>query len=132
MNFNPHHIAFTVNNLEESIKWYQEKLGFELIHKYEKEIKFALLRLDQVKIEIFDFGNETSPLPNYRKGLMIDLKTVGTKHLAIEVSELDTFVGELRYKNVEFENEIDEASFGGRFIFLKDINGILIELYSNK
>lgn len=128
-----HHIAFTVNNLKESIQWYQRKLGFELVHKYKKDgMEFALIKLGQVKIELFNFGKQTKPLPNYRKELMNDLHTIGTKHLCLETENLDKTISDLKKKDVEFVTKIDNASFGGRYIFFKDCNGILIELYSSK
>ena len=133
MNFKTHHVALTVNNLEESIKWYREKLGFEVIHRYKKDrMEFVLLKLNEVRIELFNFGSETKPLPEYRKGLTDDLQTVGVKHLCLEVENLSDMIVRLKQKGVEFVTEIDSAAFGGEFIFIKDCNGILIELYSAK
>jgi len=131
MTFKSHHTAFTVNNLEESISWYQDKLGFKIIYEYKKgNMEFALLKLDSVKIELFSFVDGTKPIPNYRKKLMDDLHVAGTKHLCIEVEKLDEAVEKLKEKKVEFVTEVDSAAFGGHYIFFKDINGILIELYS--
>lgn len=129
MKFKPHHIAFTVGNLEESIAWYKEKLGFEIVHKYFKNgWQIALMKLDDVQIELFGF-DKTNPLPEHSKDLMSDLHTVGTKHLCIEVEDLNEIIQDLKAKGVEFVTEIDTASFGGRYTFFKDCNGILIELY---
>lgn len=130
MKFKPHHIAFTVSNTEESINWYQDKLGFEVIHKYNKHsMEITQLKLDDVRLELFCYGKDTKPLPDYRKTLMDDLHVIGTKHLCIEVDDLDDTIKELQSKGVKFATEIDTAGFGGRYIFFKDCNGILIELY---
>lgn len=130
MNFKPHHIAFTVNNIDESLDWYQSKLGFSLIHKYEKHgMEIALLKLNDTRIELFSYGVNTKPLPDYRKHLMDDLHIVGTKHLCIEVQSLEETIKDLKERRVEFVTEIDTASFGGRYVFFKDCNGILLELY---
>lgn len=130
MNVRPHHVALTVKNTEESIRRYQDKLGFQIIHKYNKNgMEIILLKLGAIRIELFCFGKNTKPLPDYRKNLMDDLHVVGTKHLCIEVENLDKTVSELKQKRVEFATEVDIAGFGGRYIFLKDCNGILIELY---
>lgn len=52
MKFKPHHVAFTIKNTEESIQWYQDKLGFQVIHRYNKNgMEITLLKLDAVKIE---------------------------------------------------------------------------------
>lgn len=130
MKFKLGHIAFTVKNTEDSIKWYKDKLGFQVVHKYNKlGMEITLLKLGNVRIELFCFGKNTKPMPRYRNDLMGDLHVVGTKHLCIEVESLDESIGELRQKGVEFTTEVDVAGFGGKYIFFKDCNGILIELY---
>lgn len=133
MKFKTHHVAFTVNNLEEAISWYKEKLGFEIIYRYKKDdMEFVLLELDEVKIELFNFGTETKPIPEYREALTEDIHVVGTKHLCIEVENLENAIKDFKNKDIEFVTEIDTAAFGGRYIFFKDCNGILIELYSSE
>ncbi len=130
MNFRPHHTALTVYSSEKSVQWYQEKLGFEVIHKYNKNgMEITHLKLGDVRLELFYFGEDTKPLPDDKKDLMDDLRVVGTKHLCIEVDNLDDTIKELQSKGVEFATKTDTAGFGGRYIFLKDCNGILIELY---
>lgn len=130
MKSKPHHAAFTVKNAEESMNWYKEKLGFEVIHRYDRHgMEITQLKLDEVRIELFCYKEETKPLPAYRKKLMDDLHVIGTKHLCIEVEDLDLMIKELKGKGVEFATELDTAGFGGRYIFIKDCNGILIELY---
>ena len=130
MYFKLHHVALTVNNIDESIEWYKNKLGFNLIHRYEKHgMEIAHLKLGDVRIELFNYGDNTKSLPDYRKELMDDLHVIGTKHLCIEVDDLDKTIIKLKEKGVEFIREIDTAGFGGRYIFIKDCNSILIELY---
>lgn len=106
MNFRPHHIALTVYSSEKSIQWYQEKLGFKVIHKYNKHgMEITHLKLGDVRLELFCFGKDTKPLPDDRKDLMNDLRVVGTKHLCIEVDNLDGAIKELQSKGVEFATE---------------------------
>ncbi len=129
MKFKYHHTALTVNNIEDTIKWYKDNLGFSVTHEYEMYGgKKAILLLDEIRIELFDFGKANKPLPDYRKELMEDLHTIGTKHLSIEVDDLKQTVSSLKNKGVEVR-DIAEAGFGGTFTFIKDCNGILIELY---
>lgn len=129
MIFTPHHVAFTVTDIEESVEWYKEKLGFKTTHRYNKMgSDRAILELDQVRLELFSFGKDTKPLPDYRKDLLDDLHVQGIKHLCIEVDDLDRLIKSLNKKGVE-TRKVDTAGFGGRFTFIKDCNGILIELY---
>lgn len=128
MIFKPHHTAFTVTDLEESIDWYQKILGFAVVKRHEmKEGAFVLMQREDVFIELFHFDN-TKPLPQSRQELMSDLHEVGTKHLCIEVDDLGNLVDELKEKGIE-SMPIDTAAFGGKFTFIKDCNGILIEFY---
>ncbi|MEK7186413.1 MAG: VOC family protein [Patescibacteria group bacterium] len=132
MNFKPHHIAFTVDDIVESTKWYSEKLGFQTVHNYERNgMQIALLKQGDFKIELFHFPDNTSPLPEADKNLMKNLHTIGTKHICLEVDDLDTTIIELKEKRVEFATEIDTAGFGGRYVFIKDCNDILIEIYQS-
>lgn len=130
MHFKPHHVALTVKNTDESIQWYQEKLGFEVTHKYNKHgMEITQLKLDAVRLELFCYGESTKPLPEDRKDLMDDLHVMGTKHLCIEVENIEEIIEQLKAKDVLFTRELDTAGFGGRYIFFKDCNEILIELY---
>jgi methylmalonyl-CoA epimerase len=126
----PHHVALTVNDIQESTKWYSDKLGFQTKHNYDKNgMQIALLELNGFRIELFHFPNNTKPLHEEDKNLMDSLHIIGTKHLCLEVDNLDDTIKELGKKGVEFSTETDTVSFGGKYIFIKDCNGILIELY---
>lgn len=129
MKCKPHHTALTVKNTDETIAWYQEKLGFTVTHRYNKHgMEITIMELDDVRLEIFCYTDETQPLPDYREDLMEDLHVMGTKHLSIQVEDIDSLVKDLKNKGVEFVMDIDNAGFGGRYTFFKDCNGILIEL----
>jgi len=133
MKLTPHHIAITVHNMSVSVAWYEKMFGFEVEHTYHKDgIYMVLLKKDTVRIELFHFDHATNELPSYRSELMSDLHTIGTKHIAFLVEDLDASVKELKSKGADFVIEIDTAGFGGKYIFLKDCNGVLIELYSSQ
>lgn len=124
-----HHVAFTVNNLDESITWYKEKLGFTLVNKFIRPVRStALLKKDDVQIELFGITGGPKPLPLHRSDLLEDLNYVGTKHLCIQVNDMKKTIIQLQKKGVEFVTKPDSASFGGQFVFFKDCNNILIEL----
>jgi methylmalonyl-CoA/ethylmalonyl-CoA epimerase len=130
MNIKIHHVALTVTDLEKSIKWYQEKLGFTVVTHFKRPARdTVLLQRDTARIELFGIHKGLKPLPKYREDLYEDISVVGTKHVCLEVDDLDATVAQLKAKGVDFVMDADNASFGGRFIFFKDCNGILIELY---
>ena len=130
MTFTPHHVALTVNDIDESVQWYQQKLDFKLIHRYKKHgMEIVHLQLGDVRIELFNYGEKTKSLPDYKHNLMDDLHVVGTKHLCIQVDNLEATIKSFKEKGVQFATDLDTAAFGGRYIFFKDCNNILIELY---
>ncbi len=58
----------------------------------------------------------------------------GLKHIAFAVDDVEQAVAILQERGVEFATKIGIVpdSEGERFAFLKDNNGILIELYQRK
>lgn len=134
--YQPHHVAFTVHDLDEAIGWYKDIFGFEVAHRHKDKggsMQIALLNVgDGFNLELFHFPNNTKDLPEYRKDLMADLKTIGTKHLCLQVEDLDAEVESLRAKGISFSGEKDSAFFGGSYMFLKDPSGNLIELCEAK
>ena len=125
-----HHIALTVADIDASIKWYEDIFGFKLLHRYSKlNSEIAHIVLNDIRIELFNYAVATKPLPADRADLLTDLKTVGIKHFCLAVDNLEKTTEDLKSKGVMFATEIDTAGFGGKYVFLKDCNDILIELY---
>lgn len=130
MNVKFHHVALTVKDVERSSKWYGDIFGFKIINRYNNnDLQLIMLKLGDVRIELISFGKNTEKLPMFKSDLMQDLHTVGTKHLCIKVENIDETIRNLKAKEVHFVTEIDTAAFGGRYIFFKDCDNILIELY---
>ena len=123
-----HHVAITVNNINESLRWYEDKLGCAFIKRYDDaKMHMALMSFGKFYIELFQLDN-SKPLPKYRKELMSDLTVVGTKHICLGVDDIDKTMNMLGTKGVEFTTEPDTSFYGSRYVFFKDCNGILIEL----
>lgn len=124
------HISLSVNSIEDTIKWYSEKLGFTLLDEYQNDtMQIARIQLDSVVFELIKILPDSQPLPDYRKTLETDLKVIGTKHVCLEVPDLSKILPLLQSNGIEIIGETDSAYFGGKYIFFKDCNGILIELY---
>ena len=124
-----HHGAVTVSDMEKSVAWYQENLGFVTKDEFRNdEMHIVLLQAGEARLELFVL-KEGKVLPDYRKSLLTDLGTVGTKHLAFQVTNIEKMVDKLKEKGVEIESEVDTAAFGGKYAFIKDTDGNLIELF---
>lgn len=125
----PHHFAISVYSLEETVKWYGEKLGFQLVKKFEVQELNTIgvwLKLGDIHIEIFETKN-SAPLPEYSRHPANDLKVQGLKHLAFTMDDIEVFAKQLKSLGVEFFEEpviVDDI----KRAFIKDNNGMAIEL----
>jgi catechol 2,3-dioxygenase-like lactoylglutathione lyase family enzyme len=70
-----------------------------------------------------------SDIPESTHDVMTDLHVIGTKHVCFETENLEQTVDRLKQNGIDFVTKADTAAIGGKYIFLKDCNGILIELY---
>lgn len=127
----PHHFCLSVPDFEESILWYEEKLGFKTVRRWEFpefRTRFAYLELNGYRVEVTAREGSTQVL-NPRRGPTDDLQTQGVKHVGLAVDDLDKAVAELKRRGVEvvWEPRFDERS-GVKLSFIKDNNGNGIEL----
>ncbi|HKP47390.1 MAG TPA: VOC family protein [Pyrinomonadaceae bacterium] len=96
-----------VNNLEESIAFYTELLGFELIrHSPESEPPMATLKAGGLKISLAQ-NLETM----LRRGRGVSF--------FLGVADVDALYDELKRKVDQIQKPVDEG-WGGRFITLED------------
>jgi methylmalonyl-CoA/ethylmalonyl-CoA epimerase len=122
-----HHGGVSVPDLEASIRWYREVLGFEVEHRFEipkARAKVAMLRRGALRMELFEV-EDGKPLPEDRRIPDRDLQTHGNKHVCFGVQSVDAAEQELRAKGVDIV-------FVGRVmqppnIFMRDNSGNLIE-----
>ncbi|MCU0499768.1 MAG: VOC family protein [Anaerolineae bacterium] len=135
MELKAHHFAISVDDLEATLQWYQQKLGFTITHRMDFPDwrgRGAFARLGAIQIEIFQFDVH-APMPPERFTVEGDLRVVGLKHFAFEVEDLDAAIAELTGRGVEFATPIGHVpnTNGDRYAMFKDNNGILIELYQS-
>lgn len=124
----PLHVGISVKNMEESMKWYQEMLGFETVSsQYMPPLKSTVtfMRHGDFEIELFEH-DETIEVPKERLMPNSDIQTQGTKHICFAHEDVAAFLGELKEKGVEvvLGPQIMEGEVMG---FIHDPNGVLIE-----
>ena len=121
-----HHIAITINNLEESVNFYTNILGFELVKKFERKdvgAKAVFIKLENFQIELWQFEDikeNSNPLN--------DIKVRGIRHIAFEVDNLKETISKLKNKGLEFSEPKLGAS-GHYYSFTEDPNGVALEFY---
>ena len=123
-----HHGGISVPDLEASVRWYAEVLGFEVEKRFEIApipAKVAMLRRGDLRVELFEVPG-AKPLPEERRQPNLDVKTHGNKHLAFAINDLDAAERELRRRGADIVF-VGRFEFGSN-IFLRDNAGNLIEL----
>ena len=126
--FNFNHVTISVDNLEDTLIFYK-KFGFELFKEYHDEnVDIVMLKLGNMILEIFHY-QEKVQLPEHSKDLGIDLKTIGNKHFGLGVKDIivaKKFVEDNKLCNKEIT--ITKGRLGKPYFFIKDPNGILMEI----
>lgn len=127
------HIGIAVNNLEETLKVYQEVLGLEL-HGVEvveeQKVKVAFLPIGDTEIELLEATAPDSPIAKF-----IEAKGQGVQHIAFKVDNIEKALEDMKAKGMRLIDEKPRYGAGGaRIAFLhpKSTNGVLIELSERK
>lgn len=120
-----HHIAIICSDYQKSKHFYTEVLGLEIIREvFRKErlsFKLDLALNDVYVIELFSFPNPPARVSRP--------EACGMRHLAFEVSSLETAIKRLETYNTKTEPiRIDEFT-QKRFTFFEDPDKLPIELY---
>ncbi len=123
------HTGISVNNMEESLEWYAKNLGFELVKEdgYVPPLgaKICFIEKDGYQIELFEY-DDPKPIPEDRLTPNSDLQTIGTKHLALAVDDMDAVKEDFLKDGVDIAHEVGMGA--DRVMFIRDCNGVLIEL----
>ena len=126
----PDHAGLSVGDLEASIAWYQDMLGFELVRvveipEAEDAGRVALIRHGDFVLELFCLP-KAAPLPEERRYPTADILTQGVKHVAYAVADLDALMVDLKGKGVDLVWDI-AVHDGDRCAFVRDNTGNLVE-----
>jgi methylmalonyl-CoA/ethylmalonyl-CoA epimerase len=127
------HIGIAVNNLEESIKFYEDVLGLKLHGTEtvaEQKVKVAFLPIGDTEVELLEATEPDSPIAKF-----IEAKGQGVQHIAFKVDNIEAALEEMRAKGIRLIDEKPRYGAGGAkiaFLHPKSTNGVLIELCERK
>jgi catechol 2,3-dioxygenase-like lactoylglutathione lyase family enzyme len=127
------HVGIVVQNLENSIAWYQQHLGFELLTQYDIPIaRVAFIARGDLRLELFE-TQDASPMPVEREQAATNLKIGGINHFALAVDDLDDAVATLTAAGVEIVSPPRDVpdGRGDRFAFIRDNERMLIEIFQS-
>ena len=125
----PHHAGIYVPDIESSIAWYQDKLGFTVAKRLTIEVipaRVVFLKRGDYYIELFEATGAKSK-PQTRR--TPDQNTLGLKHITFAVENVSKVVGILKQRGVEIVRDVGRIE-GKEMAFISDNAGNLIELVS--
>lgn len=128
--FLPHHIAISVTDLELSKAFY-EKLGFAEVMRWQAEdgsLTIVQMKLDGMLLEMFCYTSSKEGGVKERT-LESDLKTIGTKHFGLRVTD----IAAARTKLIEIglineSTTVTKGRTGIDYLFLRDPDGLFVEI----
>jgi methylmalonyl-CoA/ethylmalonyl-CoA epimerase len=123
------HIGIAVKNIDEAIKFYEEKLGLKCYNIEEvadQKVKTAFFMVGQTKIELLESTDPEGPI-----GRFIEKKGEGIHHIAYAVNNLQDNLNSLQEKGVQLVDKNPRKGAEGlniAFLHPKSTYGVLTEL----
>jgi methylmalonyl-CoA/ethylmalonyl-CoA epimerase len=127
------HIGIAVKSLSESIKYYENVLGFKcysIEEVPEQKVKTAFFMVGQTKIELLESTDPEGPI-----GKFIEKKGEGIHHLAFATKGLEDALQEVETKGVQLIDKSPRKGAEGlsiAFLHPKSTGGVLTELCEDK
>ncbi len=126
------HIGIMTNDLQQSVEFYTDVLGFSVSRKIEMAeagLSAVFVEKDGSTIELMKYQGKN--VPNRSKGA--ELKIGGSSipindHISFSVDDIESTVTEFKEKGVKFDLEPMLLEGGMKIASFKDPNGVLIEL----
>ncbi|MGB5244486.1 MAG: methylmalonyl-CoA epimerase [Lutimonas sp.] len=125
------HIGIAVENLVESIKYYEEVLGmkcYAIEEVVDQKVKTAFFLVGQTKIELLESTSPDGPI-----GKFIEKKGQGIHHIAFAVPDADQALKQAEEKGVQLVDKVSRKGAEGLkigFLHPKSTQGVLTELCS--
>jgi len=129
----PEHVGISVADLEASVVWYREMLGFsvdKVVDVPDDIGRVALMSHGDFRLELFEIPGAAS-LSDDRRYPDRDLRTQGVKHMAYAVPDVATLVADLKSRGVEIAWDV-VVHDGFTVAFVRDNSGNLVELIERR
>lgn len=128
----PYFNAIIVNDMDSSLSWYQQVLGYEVLNSNqfpEMGLKQANLKKGDASIELIELNSAIDPnelIPNFNS----NTKMIGLFKFGFYVDNFDQWIEYLKLNQVEFKGRVvsDELS-GKQMVIILDPDGNRIQLF---
>lgn len=125
----------SVPDLDASVKWYQDVLGFTKAYQIDmgpEAGSFVMMRTGDFYIELFGIP-KSKPSADVQTASGQDLSLHGTKHIAFMVADIKQMIEYFKIKKIEFTvagppDKKDDP----QAIFIRDNSGIPLEFVANR
>jgi glyoxylase I family protein len=124
------HIGISVSSVRASSAFYGKHFGLKRAGTYRYKdigLTIVILKKGSIKLELFEFKKSRS-LPQYRKNLDSDMRALGVKHFSLEVAHITGSYNAFKKAKVTLATDIRTFDTGQRYFFIKDPDGILVEI----
>ncbi len=126
-----HHFALVVGDLDASVAWYSDILGFASERRFgfpEVGVDIAhIVHPTGIRIELIQQAGSTRS-PDIGLDAFGALKTQGAKHIGLLVEDIEGVAATLRAKGVEIVHDVTAvAPAGVRNFWIRDNSGNLVE-----
>lgn len=129
-----YNVAFTVTDIDQSIKWYKDILGFELKNKSTFALptgsaNAAILALGDLKLELLQVPGGKK-LPEMFAAVPMHLIPIGNKAIVFQVTDLKTATRQLEAKGVKFVWK-EQYLAGDKMLctMIEDVDGNKINIF---
>jgi methylmalonyl-CoA/ethylmalonyl-CoA epimerase len=125
------HIGIAVNNLEESIEYYEKILGlkcYSIEEVVDQKVKTAFFLVGDTKIELLESTSPEGPI-----GKFIEKKGQGIHHIAFAVNNATEALKLAEERGVQLVDSVSRKGAEGLnigFLHPRSTNGVLTELCS--
>jgi len=135
MDLTAHHFAVTVSDLDESVAFYRDVLGLEILTRFSvggdafatgvgidgASADFAHMDAGDARVELVEYTPEGDDCDD------VQLHQPGATHLGLEVEDIESVYASLP-DDVETIAEPQKTESGTTILFVRDPDGTLVEL----
>jgi len=129
------HIGIAVNNLDETIKFYEDVLGIKCFGTetvFDQKVNVAFLPMGDTELELLQSTSADGPIAKF---IEANKGRGGIQHIALRVDDVKAAIAELKSKGIAMIDDEPRYGAGGAsiaFCHPKSTGGILLELCERK